>query len=35
MNSIDTNLLVHALDRSSPLHAKAFPIYQRFLTERN
>lgn len=35
MNSIDTNLLVHALDQSSPLHAKAFPIYERFLTERN
>lgn len=34
MNSIDTNLLVHALDQSSPLHAKAFPIYERCLTER-
>jgi predicted nucleic acid-binding protein len=34
MNSIDTNLLVHALDRSSPHHAKALPIYERFLTER-
>jgi predicted nucleic acid-binding protein len=34
MNSIDTNLLIHALDRSSPLHAKAFPIYERLLTER-
>lgn len=34
MNSIDTNLLVHALDQSSPLYAKAFPIYERCLTER-
>lgn len=34
MNSIDTNLLVHALDESSPLHALAFPIYERLLTER-
>ena len=34
MNSIDTNLLVHALDQSSPLHAKVFPIYERCLTER-
>ena len=34
MNSIDTNLFVHALDRSSPLHAKARPVYERLMTER-
>jgi len=34
MNSVDTNLLVHALDRSSQLHAKAFPIYERLFSER-
>jgi predicted nucleic acid-binding protein len=34
MNSIDTNLFVHALDRSSPLHGAARPIYERLMTER-
>jgi len=34
MNSVDTNLLVHALDRSSQLHAMAFPIYERLFSER-
>ena len=34
MKSIDTNLLVHALDHSSHLHGKAFPIYERLFSER-
>ena len=34
MNSIDTNLLVHALDRSSPLHVRARSVYERLMTER-
>lgn len=34
MNSIDTNLLVHALDSSSPLHDAALPIYERLFRER-
>jgi predicted nucleic acid-binding protein len=34
MKSIDTNLLVHALDRSSPYHDKALPLYEQLMTER-
>ena len=31
MKSIDTNLLVHALDRSSPFHRLALPIYEQMM----
>lgn len=34
MKSIDTNLLVHALDRSSPLHAASLPLYESLFRER-
>lgn len=34
MNSLDTNILVHALDADSPFHKKCFPIYELFMRER-
>jgi len=34
MNSVDTNVLIHGLDRSSPNHGRAFPIYERLFSER-
>lgn len=35
MNSVDTNVLVHALDGDSPLHEACLPVYQRLMRERN
>ena len=34
MNSLDTNVLVHALDGESPFHKQCFPIYERLMRER-
>lgn len=35
MKSLDTNILVHALDRSSPHHEACFPLYESLLRDRN
>ena len=33
MNSLDTNILLYALDRASPAHQEAFAVYRRLFTE--
>lgn len=33
MNSIDTNVLIHALDQSAPGHKRAYEIYRRMFSE--
>ena len=35
MKSLDTNILVHALDTGSPYHSVCFPIYESLLRDRN
>ena len=35
MKSLDTNILVHALDTASPHHAACFPLYESLLRDRN
>ncbi|MFM7180962.1 MAG: type II toxin-antitoxin system VapC family toxin [Verrucomicrobiales bacterium] len=35
MKSLDTNILVHALDTGSPYHSACFPIYESLLRDRN
>jgi len=33
MDSLDTNILLYALDRASPAHEKAFAVYRRLFAE--
>lgn len=35
MKSLDTNILVHALDTASPYHTACYPIYESLLRGRN
>lgn len=35
MKSLDTNILVHALDTGSPYHAACYPIYESLLRDRS
>jgi predicted nucleic acid-binding protein len=35
VKSLDTNILVHALDTDSPYHAACFPVYKSLLRDRN
>ncbi len=35
MKSLDTNILVHALDTASPHHAACYPLYESLLRDRN